>query len=233
MKKEEFLKRLEMLLSDISEEEREEAMEFYRGYFEDAGTEQEAAIIEELESPENVAETIKRDLGMVTVTEKTESSREEEKRQWEENPYGTYHGAVNDTEEQERKAKYTKVIWIVILLILTSPVWFGILTGAASTIFGVAVALIAVTAAFFVIGTAFAGLGIAMLIGISTSVFSIPAGLVFIGTGLLILAVSVLFMLLCKVVYGTFFPWVFHGIGTLCKKLFADFSEKATEKGRI
>ncbi len=32
MKKEEFLKKLEMLLSDISEEEREEAMEFYRGY---------------------------------------------------------------------------------------------------------------------------------------------------------------------------------------------------------
>ena len=71
MRKEEFLERLEMLLSDVSDEEREEAMAFYRSYFEDAGEYNEARIIAELESPENVAETIKRDLGMVTVTAQT------------------------------------------------------------------------------------------------------------------------------------------------------------------
>lgn len=37
MNKEEFLKRLEQLLSDISEEERADALAFYRSYFEDAG----------------------------------------------------------------------------------------------------------------------------------------------------------------------------------------------------
>lgn len=221
MKKEEFLKKLEMLLSDISEEEREEAMAFYRGYFEDAGIEQELDVIAELESPEHVAETIKRDLGMLITTESDDCSREKEKGQWEENPYGTYHGAVNDTGEQEKKAKYTKVIWLVILFLLTSPLWFGVLTGIASTIFGLVMALIAVTASMLVIGVVFIGLGIAMLAGIAASVFAVPVGLLFIGIGLIILAVSVLCILLCKVVFGTFVPWAFHGIGKLCKKLLA------------
>ena len=44
MNKEEFLKRLEQLLSD--------ALAFYRSYFEDAGIGNEASILEELESPE-------------------------------------------------------------------------------------------------------------------------------------------------------------------------------------
>ena len=58
MNKEEFLKRLEELLSDISEEERADALTFYRSYFEDAGIGNEASILEELESPEKVAEVI-------------------------------------------------------------------------------------------------------------------------------------------------------------------------------
>ena len=48
MNKEEFLKRLEQLLSDISEEERADALAFYRSYFEDAGIGNEASILEEL-----------------------------------------------------------------------------------------------------------------------------------------------------------------------------------------
>ena len=50
MNKEEFLKRLEELPSDISEEERADALAFYRSYFEDAGIGNEASILEELES---------------------------------------------------------------------------------------------------------------------------------------------------------------------------------------
>ena len=69
MGKEVFLDRLEQLLSDISQEEREEAMAFYRSYFEEAGEENEAFVIEELGSPEKVAEAIKRDLGMITGKE--------------------------------------------------------------------------------------------------------------------------------------------------------------------
>ena len=43
-------------------------MAFYRSYFVDAGMGNEEKILAELESPEKVAEIIKRDLGMVCTT---------------------------------------------------------------------------------------------------------------------------------------------------------------------
>ena len=62
MNREEFLRQLEQLLRDIPESERREAIEYYQNYFEDAGPEREAEIIEELGSPYEVAESIKKDL---------------------------------------------------------------------------------------------------------------------------------------------------------------------------
>ena len=62
MNREEFLKQLESLLSDLTYEEREEAMDYYRNYFEDAGEENEANVIAELESPQKVAQSIKESL---------------------------------------------------------------------------------------------------------------------------------------------------------------------------
>lgn len=59
MNKEQFLKELEDLLQDIDATEREEALNYYRDYFEDAGSEHEQEIIKELESPKKVAQTIK------------------------------------------------------------------------------------------------------------------------------------------------------------------------------
>lgn len=63
MTKLEFMKELESLLSDIPLEERNEALQYYNGYFEDAGEEHEEEIIKELGSPKRVAAIIKADLG--------------------------------------------------------------------------------------------------------------------------------------------------------------------------
>ena len=41
MRKEEFMKQLETLLADISEEEKREALSYYWSYFDDAGEENE------------------------------------------------------------------------------------------------------------------------------------------------------------------------------------------------
>lgn len=62
MEREQFMTQLERLLSDISETERQEALDYYEGYFDDAGPEQEAAVIRELGSPGKVAAIIKADL---------------------------------------------------------------------------------------------------------------------------------------------------------------------------
>jgi uncharacterized membrane protein len=62
MTKLEFMKELESLLSDIPLEEREEAIQYYNDYFEDAGADHEEEVIKELVSPSKVASIIKADL---------------------------------------------------------------------------------------------------------------------------------------------------------------------------
>lgn len=57
-----FMEQLERLLLDLSEEERQEALDYYESYFDDAGEGQEAAVIRELGSPGKVAAIIKADL---------------------------------------------------------------------------------------------------------------------------------------------------------------------------
>ena len=55
MNKDQYLRKLEYLLSDLPEEERREAMEYYVEYFEEAGPEREAEVMRELGTPETVA----------------------------------------------------------------------------------------------------------------------------------------------------------------------------------
>lgn len=62
MNKNQFLERLEKLLSDLPEEERREAVAWYHDYFDDAGEENEADVIAQLRSPEDVARNIKANL---------------------------------------------------------------------------------------------------------------------------------------------------------------------------
>jgi len=58
MNKKKFLKKLTRLLRRLPEEEREAALRYYREYFDEAGNENEQRVIEELGSPEKVAEEI-------------------------------------------------------------------------------------------------------------------------------------------------------------------------------
>ena len=62
MDRKEFMKQLELLLSDISEDERKEALDYYESYFDEAGDEEEASVIQKLGSPDKVAAIIKADL---------------------------------------------------------------------------------------------------------------------------------------------------------------------------
>ena len=62
MNRVQFMEQLKKLLSDISEEERQEALEYYESYFDDAGEDQEAEVIRELGSPGKVAAIIKEQL---------------------------------------------------------------------------------------------------------------------------------------------------------------------------
>ncbi len=81
MNREEFMRELEYLLQDIPDEEKEEALAYYRDYLEDAGDENEAQAIRDFGSPERVAAIIRSDLmgGMEQGGEFTESGYQDER----------------------------------------------------------------------------------------------------------------------------------------------------------
>ena len=81
MSREEFLVELERLLSGISEEERSDALAFYRSYFEDAGEANEASILAELESPQKVADTILSNLGAEDAGDHTDAGERAKRRE--------------------------------------------------------------------------------------------------------------------------------------------------------
>lgn len=197
MNREEFLRQLERLLSDIPEGERWEALEYYRNYFEDAGPEKEASIIEELGSPEEVAASIKKNL------------------------FGEDYERYTFVK-QETGSKTRWNLWIILLLIFTFPVWvgfaaaaFGILMAGICCIFALAVCVVALVGALMLTGIIFSGVGIAQILG------GLPAiGLILLGIGLLALAVSILGMVLTVYVVGRTLPWIIRAIVRICKRPF-------------
>ena len=58
MTRNEFIAELRGRLAVLPPEERENALQYYEEYFDDAGPENEQAVIQELGSPENVANRI-------------------------------------------------------------------------------------------------------------------------------------------------------------------------------
>ena len=76
MNRTEYMRQLESLLQNISATEREEALQYYNEYFNDAGPENEQNVIEALGNPVKVAENIKRTFSAM-VTGRT-TTREQE-----------------------------------------------------------------------------------------------------------------------------------------------------------
>lgn len=62
MNRTEFMSQLGFLLRNISDGEKEEALQYYNDYFDDAGSDNEQAVIEALGNPARVAENIRREL---------------------------------------------------------------------------------------------------------------------------------------------------------------------------
>ncbi|MEY8338381.1 DUF1700 domain-containing protein [Lachnospiraceae bacterium 62-35] len=59
MKRDAFMNELEYLLQDVKEEEKEDALEYYRDYLDEAGPENEEQVIREFGSPERIAAIIR------------------------------------------------------------------------------------------------------------------------------------------------------------------------------
>lgn len=237
MNKDEFLRQLEALLSGISQEERTEALAFYRSYFEDAGEANEAKILEELESPQKVADSIIKDLG-VQPGEACSSGAQGAAAGAEWNP--AVQGAAQNASKgvsqgAAQNAAYSAPEkdgmpgWAIVLLVITSPVWLvmilvilSALLGIVAALFGIAIAVVAVMGALLICGVVLFGAGI------GTAFAGNPAiGIGLMGGGLIVLAFGVLAVVLVVWIFGGFLPWALKGIWKLCKKPFNKRKERA------
>ena len=237
MNKDEFLRQLEVLLSRISQEERTEALAFYRSYFEDAGEANEAKILEELESPQKVADSIIKDLG-VQPGEACSSGAQGAAAGAEWNP--AVQGAAQNASKgvpqgAAQNAAYSAPEkdgmpgWAIVLLVITSPVWLvmilvilSALLGIVAALFGIAIAVVAVMGALLICGVVLFGAGI------GTAFAGNPAiGIGLMGGGLIVLAFGVLAVVLVVWIFGGFLPWALKGIWKLCKKPFNKRKERA------
>lgn len=216
-----FMKQLESLLSDITESEREEALQYYNDYLNDAGVENEQEVLESLGTPEALAKVIKDGLagnddgGEFTETGYKSSYYEEEKKQ-------------ELMKKDDNKLSSGMIVLIVILCILGAPMLFG----AASGIFGAGMGLLgallgitlgvgATTIALFIAAVCLIGIGIGEL-------FTLPlAGACLIGAGLLLAGLGLLCLCLSVWVYGTAIPWMVRKIVELCGRLFHKKGEEA------
>ncbi len=110
---------------------------------------------------------------------------------------------------------------IVILAILLSPVWIGILGGLFGGSVGVLAGLFGVFLAFLVVGVVMAVVGIGLIVCGIIGMFGAPlAGMSLIGVGLVLVAIGLVFLWLMVLVVGTAIPALIRGIVSLCRKVF-------------
>lgn len=81
MKREEYLKQLENNLSSLTNDEKKEAIQYYSDYFEDAADDEK--IMDELGSPEELAQTIVEKMANNLVEKKVEDNYEEDKKEFD------------------------------------------------------------------------------------------------------------------------------------------------------
>lgn len=190
MNRAEFMEKLRALLADVEDGEREEALNYYEDYFDDAGIENEQQVIESLESPEKVAKIIKEGL----------SDSEGEQGEFSEtgfSGYGDrdkeevgYHGVSEKGKISDRiKGLGTAgIVLILILAIFALPILGPVIIGIVSAVFGI---LIAVAAVLFTVAI----IGIALVCaGAATFVAGFPAVLVSPAVGILLFGLALLFV---------------------------------------
>lgn len=134
MTKNEYMKELENALRRLPKEEREEALSYYREYFEDAGPEKEVEVLEELGDPKVAASQILKDV------------------------------AIKRLEEPEKAArKGLSTIWIVLLALCAAPVGLPFLFSAVVVCLVMAFVFFVLLAVFLFVGIVLAGSGIASI----------------------------------------------------------------------
>jgi len=222
MNRAEYMAKLRYLLADITEAEREEALNYYEDYFDDAGVENEASVIESLGSPERVAATIKDGLNDANTTG----------GEFSETGYSNYtydkdeiaSADLNNEGEGTGKKKDLSagmLVVIIILCVFALPILGPIVIAILSVLFSLLCTVAALLFSVIVAGVAVAIAGIALIIsGIATMIQSPVVGILLAGVGLILIGLGVLIGILGIWILTKVVPPMLRGLVNFCRKPF-------------
>ena len=207
----EFMETLSGLLMDIPEEDRIDALKYYNDYFDDAGSENEQKVIEELESPEKVAMKIKAD-------------REDTYKDEKDNKIYQDNGTYDYEESRENKPwtnKCLKCAMIIAIVVIGFPIVIPLGIGLLALIAGIVIAVFCVFAAIVIAFVAVAVVGIMLFaMGIGCLFANPGVALGVFGAGLIVMVIgiigTVIGVRLCMIV----FPGIVRGIVYILRKPF-------------
>lgn len=212
----EFMKQLESLLQNISPTEREEALQYYNDYFNDAGEENEQAVIEALGNPAKVAENIKRDIYGAGYGDAAY-----QKPQSQERAVAEYHQPAAGMQQikTEQPQKEGMPAWAIVLMVLglivISPVVLGVGSGVLGILAGVIITWFALILGFGIVAIAlFAALLVLMVTGVMCLGADPLVGVAMFGGGLVCGGIGILFLMLTVAMAGIVTPAIVKG---LCK----------------
>lgn len=239
MSRTEFMRQLESLLQNISATEREEALQYYNEYFNDAGPENEQNVIEALGNPAKVAENIKKDIfgngygenlyqkmnadHRAIIPYPAEDGAEGGTQEQNARQSGAQNGATQTVNAQKKEGMSTGMIVLIVLLcIVASPVILGVASagigvaaGLIATWIGLIVGFGATAIALILVLIALVVVGIISMV---TNPFHLFLGMELIGAGLICGGVGLLFLMLTVAMAGIATPAICHWIGGLFQK---------------
>lgn len=205
MNKEEFLKKLEALLSDMDEAERKEALQYYKEYFEDSEKE-EADVIKELGSPEEVAHNIREELAEKEIVPTRSNSKTNQSQ------------TATPTKENKGMEPWAVVLIVLLVLFFGIPVGIPLLAGGFGIIVGVIAVVFALILAAVICAVAFGVAAIMCFVASIIKLFAVPlAGVILLGVSLVLLGLCFLFTLITWKACVVVIPAMVNGIVYLCR----------------
>ncbi len=217
MRREQFLRELEALLGDIPELERQEALQYYQDYFDDAGPENEAKVMEELGSPAKVAQTIKMDLGESDGAFTEQGYQDQRVKNGEKLSPETYESGKKDTKQTNG----WKLAFLVLISLLLLPVVLPLGLALLLILAVIVIAVISVVIGVGAVALALVIAGIAVVVvGIGKALLMPATGAALAGAGLLLLGVGILAVVVIAWCFVKFLPWLIRGIVKLLRAPF-------------
>lgn len=199
MNRKEFLDELAFLLQDIDDFEKNEAIQYYQNYFDEAGSENEQQVISELGSPEKVAAIIKAGINGNFENDIEYSNRGMANSSFERNQEIVKTKNNDQKKENNFKGnldrnKLLLIAIIIVAVIFGIPVFsgiigviigiFGAILGIVLGCFGAGVGCLIAAIACFVKGAMI----INELTGASLIIFAVGFGLIPLAIGFLMIS---------------------------------------------